>query len=114
MENLRVLSSDRGFDCAGQQRFHGSDNPRAIAGKLHIMELKPDGGVHQKITLPGVFNPITYVHDFVVTKSWCGCASCRRSCMHSQFCPSTVLPSEVPRNVGHLNALAGTSSTDHR
>ena len=43
----------------------------AIAGKLHIMELNPDGNVHQKITLPGVFNPITYVHDFMVTKSWC-------------------------------------------
>jgi hypothetical protein len=46
--------------------------PLSITGKLHIMELNSDGGVHQKITLPGVFNPITYVHDFMVTKSWCG------------------------------------------
>ncbi len=43
------------------------------------MELNPDGGVHQKITLPGVFNPITYVHDFMVTRSWCGWAPCRQS-----------------------------------
>jgi hypothetical protein len=58
-------------------RMDGSDISRAVAGKLHIMELNPDGNVHQKITLPGVFNPITYVHDFMVTKSWCGCALCR-------------------------------------
>ena len=56
----------------------GFDIRGVHAGKLHIMELNADGNVHQKITLPGIFNPITYVHDFVVTKSWCGCPPCRQ------------------------------------
>lgn len=36
------------------------------------MEINPDGSVHQKISLPGVFSPkLTYVHDFIVTPNWC-------------------------------------------
>lgn len=40
------------------------------------MELNPDGSVYQKITLPGVFNPLTYLHDFVITPNWCAMPWC--------------------------------------
>ena len=51
-------------------------------GKLHIMEINPDGSVYQNITLPGIFNPITYLHDFVVTPNWCA--------LQHSACPSAA------------------------
>lgn len=52
------------------QFCQSSDCAASGAGKLHIMEINPDGSVFQKITLPGVFDPLTYLHDFVVTPNW--------------------------------------------